>query len=178
MVVVLMAASDRVALGPLVGSIDQGTSSSRFLVSTTRGSRGEGAGAGRGRCAGCPPPHTHPHSLPAPLGKGSAALTGCRPRRRTRRGGSAEGPPACCMQEDGAPSGRPRRDTVCKNPTGRAPARCGGLSGRLLQFRARCQRVPAFRWLGSPTLRKVGLAEQRGRTGLFKDGAVNDSSLG
>lgn len=173
-----MAASDRVALGPLVGSIDQGTSSSRFLVSTTRGSRGEGAGAGRGRCAGCPPTHTHPHSLPAPLGKGSAALTGCRPRRRTRRGGSAEGPPACCMQEDGAPSGRPRRDTVCKNPTGRAPARCGGLSGRLLQFRARCQRVPAFRWLGSPTLRKVGLAEQRGRTGLFKDGAVNDSSLG
>lgn len=54
-----MAASDRVALGPLVGSIDQGTSSSRFLVSTTRGSRGEGAGAGRGRCAGCPPTHTH-----------------------------------------------------------------------------------------------------------------------
>lgn len=85
--VVLMAASDRVALGPLVGSIDQGTSSSRFLVSTTRGSRGEGAGAGRGRCAGCPPTHTHPHSLPAPLGKGSAALPRLPPPQEDEEGG-------------------------------------------------------------------------------------------
>lgn len=39
-----MAASDRMVLGPLVGSIDQGTSSSRFLVS-----RAGGFGAASGR---------------------------------------------------------------------------------------------------------------------------------
>lgn len=39
-----MAASDRMVLGPLVGAIDQGTSSTRFLV---RASWGAWGGPGR-----------------------------------------------------------------------------------------------------------------------------------
>lgn len=41
-----MAASDRMVLGPLVGSIDQGTSSSRFLVRPSRSSGGGWGGGG------------------------------------------------------------------------------------------------------------------------------------
>lgn len=41
-----MAASDRMVLGPLVGSIDQGTSSSRFLVRASRSSGCGRAGGG------------------------------------------------------------------------------------------------------------------------------------
>lgn len=48
-----MAASDRMVLGPLVGSIDQGTSSSRFLVRPSRSSGGGwGGGGGSGGSSG------------------------------------------------------------------------------------------------------------------------------
>lgn len=84
MVAVLMAASDRVALGPLVGSIDQGTSSSRFLVSTPRGSRGEGAGAGTLRRVSPPQP-------PCALGEGQRRPAPAAAPAGGRRGGGEGG---------------------------------------------------------------------------------------
>lgn len=118
-----MAASDRVALGPLVGSIDQGTSSSRFLVSTTRGSRGEGAGTGRGRCAGCPPTHTPPQP-PCALGEGQRRpAPAAAPAGGRGGGGVLRAPrPAACRRMELPPGGRGEIPCVKTPPAGLQPA--------------------------------------------------------
>lgn len=71
-----MAASDRMVLGPLVGSIDQGTSSSRFLVRPSRSSGGgwgggggsSGSGSGSGRSSSAARGNLCRFALPQPRG--------------------------------------------------------------------------------------------------------------
>lgn len=91
-----MAAS-LASLGPLVGAIDQGTSSTRFLVSTARPSgrhRGPAApprpeGSRGSRAPSLPSTPLHPSAVPLGKGRGTgpaAAIVLPEQRRRSARG--------------------------------------------------------------------------------------------
>lgn len=119
-----MAASDRMVLGPLVGSIDQGTSSTRFLVSTSWG-----LGTPRAlRSAGARRLLPSPASSRGPLGLCCALGEGQGERAAQGRAASAPAPVSCpepaSLCPPGGP-GLPRREKRAPVDTGVAEPQPG-----------------------------------------------------